>query len=105
MMMAMPQRMMAGVWIDELGFPDENFRSYVSSKIDQNQNGYLDDYEIEKVYSITVNNMNIGSLAGISCFTNLKELRCWGNHLRELNLGNLGKLEVLRCSKKQFDFS
>ena len=58
MLTAMTVSMRAGVKIDATSFPDENFRKCVSDKrIDQNQDGYLNDEELDAVKELNLNNM------------------------------------------------
>lgn len=89
--------------INEDNFPDENFRQYVSENIDQadasgNKDKKLSQAEIESVTEIDVNYKNIASLKGIEYFTNLKELKCSGNYLVELDVSTLTNLESLNCA-------
>ena len=69
------------VAINEVNFPNANFRSYVSKNIDTNSDGKLSADEIAEVYDIDVESMNIQSLKGIEYFENVKWLDCSDNQL------------------------
>lgn len=72
----------ADVEINDQTFPDEKFRSYVSTKaIDSDRSGTLSDGEIASVTSLSVNGKSITDLAGIEYFTALTELKCYDNNL------------------------
>lgn len=90
------------VAIDETNFPDANFRSYITSTYDKDNNGYLSDEEIADVTYIYVRNKEISDLTGIGHFTALKELYCGGNQLEEtLDLSNNIALEQVECNYNQ----
>ena len=76
----------ADVAINEMNFPDENFRAYVSDNRDTDDDGYLSDEEISDATYIYVSNKNIESLKGIEYFYNLKRLSCYDNQLTTLDL-------------------
>ena len=86
-----------GLPIDAAHFPDANFRAYLLDEEDWNNDGVLDDDELDSVTSITVRSANISSLKGIEYFTELTDLDCYDNALTELNLNNNTKLEYLDC--------
>ena len=78
-------------------FPDANFRSYISSNIDTNKDGYLSDSEIASVTSISVNGRSISDLTGIKKFKNLNWLECQDNKIKTLNLSGMTKLISVWC--------
>ncbi len=83
--------------IDEVNFPDANFRQYVSDNCDFNGDGKLSEREIENVTTINVQYREIEKLTGIENFTSLEILRCYDNNLA--GLPELPKtLEYLNCS-------
>ncbi|MCQ2209870.1 MAG: leucine-rich repeat domain-containing protein [Paludibacteraceae bacterium] len=86
--------------IDEINFPDENFRQYVKF-FDENKNGKLSPYEISLCTQIDCPYKNITSLKGIELFTSLQQLSCHGNQLTELDLSNNTYLVKLNCSENQ----
>ena len=88
----------ASVTIDSYKFPDNVFRSYVSSNFDSNKDGVLSDSELAAVNIIQVPNKNIGNLQGIEYFTNLTYLDCSYNTMRDLFLSSLTKLRSLKCN-------
>ena len=83
--------------IDENSFPDTTFRTYVLQNID-NWNGVLTKSEVDRVYSITLIDMEIESLKGIEYFTKLQTLRCCSNAISELDLSKNTMLYDLDCS-------
>ncbi len=89
-----------GIKISEATFPDENFRSLVSS-FDKNNNGYLSDEEIAAVKEIDCKEKEISTLQGLDNFTALEKLDCSFNNLSYLNTGANTALEKLDCSWNQ----
>lgn len=83
-------------------FPDEVFLSYVSHKIDTDENGVLSDREISAVEFINCSgnrdqHVPIQSLKGIELFQNLKTLYCDFDELLSLDVSHNTKLEVMYC--------
>jgi len=84
------------VAINAANFPDENFRSYVSSNFDTDSNGYLSTAEISNAKQIELNGYMdrdplaaaVSDLTGIEFLTSLEYLECGWNHVTELNLAN-----------------
>ena len=87
----------AGTQIDENNFPDEIFRQYVSDHFDKDEDGWLIPDEIEAVTSIQCYYADITALKGIEHFTSVKELLCFGNKLRELDVSQNTALTSLNC--------
>lgn len=81
---------------DSERFPDHVFREYLHS-IDWLNDGYISDYEMDKVSTLTMNNCNLTSLKGIEYFKNLYRLECYDNNLQELDVTNNKELYDLRC--------
>ena len=86
----------AGVAIDNNNFPDANFRTIVEG-FDNNKDGSLSDTEIAAVEAINCGNKGISDLTGISHFTALKSLKCYGNALTTLDLSKNTALKELQC--------
>ena len=87
-----------GVEINDVNFPDDGFRKYVSDKADADGNGVLSAEEINAVTSIDCKGMqNIYSLEGISYFENIENLDCSFCNLTELDVSELTKLTTLNC--------
>jgi len=93
-------------------FPDSVFREYIVDNFDKNSDGYLsiserkttNDYiyvRSNKVQTISVQNKNIESLAGIEYFTDLVNLYCSQNKITELDLSKNIKLEKLYCDRNK----
>lgn len=76
----------ASVKIDSTNFPDKNFRKIVKNKFDDDDNGYLSDYEIKWATYLYAYDQNIESAEGIKYLKNLKTLDLSNNPLEELNL-------------------
>lgn len=111
--------------IDEQNFPDERFRTYVLETWDENEDGVLGVQEADAADQIDVSSLEIASLQGIGYFPaltkldcsnnlltsldlggmeRLQQLRCHGNSLAELNVGQCPALEELYCSQNQLTF-
>lgn len=86
-----------GCTVNEVNFPDTNFRNYISSKYDTNADEVLSTEEIESVTKISVGEMDISSLKGIEYFVNVKELYCYKNKLTSLDVSKNTALEELHC--------
>ena len=90
-----------GIAIDATNFPDENFRTYVSSNFDTDKDTYLSDNEIAAVTRIDVPQRSISSLKGIEFFTALTYLDCHNNQLTSLDVSKNTALEYLYCYYNQ----
>lgn len=87
-----------GIAIDDVNFPDDNFRAEIKKKrYDGDQDGFLSDEEISSTYLIEVNQKNIENLKGVEFFTALKYLHCYGNKLTTLDVSVFPDLEILSC--------
>ncbi len=91
--------------ITETCFPDANFRSYISSYLDDDQNGCLSYEEYDDITFIDVSYMEIASLAGIEYFTNLETLYCNCNQLTDLDLSKNTWLTQLDCEGNVYDIT
>lgn len=88
--------------IDATNFPSEDFRNYLKA-LEIGSDGVLTADEIANCTSLKVIfKDNMTSLKGIEHFTALKELRCYGNGLTELDLSKNTALEVLICHNNPF---
>jgi hypothetical protein len=87
------------VTIDEKHFPDSSFRYYVRENFDTDQNGELSPEEIDAVKRISCSGgeTEITSLQGIRYFTELTQLECDYNRLKQLDLSENTKLTKLYC--------
>ena len=85
-----------GITIDATTFPDEAFRNYVSTKID-NGDGMLVDSERDAVTEITIEFKGVSSMEGIGYFPNLSKLSCVGNKLTSLDVSENTALTELDC--------
>ena len=91
----------AGVAIDNTNFPDANFRSFVASSFDEDNDNYLSDTEINAVENINCAKKGISDLTGISHFTALKSLKCFNNQLTALDVSKNTALTSLDCGANQ----
>lgn len=83
--------------IDEVNFPDVNFRNYVSKNFDKDNDGIISQAECDTVKKIYVVNKDIASLKGIEYFTALTWLNCSENPLKVLDVSENTDLEMLAC--------
>ncbi len=83
------------VMINSTNFPDAIFRNYLLSLY---PDGYLTQYDIANMTSLSVSNKGISNMKGIEYFTALKELRCWANSFASLNLNSNTELTYLDCA-------
>ncbi len=90
----------ADIKINEKNFPDPVFRDYVK-QYDKNKDGKFSKEEIEKIYSITVDRKQIASLKGIEHFSQLSDLSCQFNQLKEINVSKNKNLTSLECDNNQ----
>jgi Leucine-rich repeat (LRR) protein len=89
--------------INSNNFPDDNFRNYISNTIDTDRNGMLDQSEIAATTQIDVSGKSIGSLTGISYFTELVTLACSNNNLTSLDLRSNTRLIDLFCDNNKLN--
>lgn len=84
--------------IDETNFPDPEFRTYIYSMIDKDQDNVLSLQEIEQTNIIDVCYREIEDLTGIDVFWNLEKLTCsFLKGLTELDVSRNAKLTMLDC--------
>lgn len=88
-------------YINEDNFPDENFRNYVSSNFDSNNDLFLTTEERYAVTAINVDGKSISSLQGVELFTNLTKLECNNNNLQTLDIRYNKALKELHCSQNK----
>lgn len=78
-------------------FPDNVFRSYISTYYDEDKDGVLSPEEINKCTTVYVPNSSVSSLIGLEYLTSLKQLYCNNNNIKSLNLENNTELEKIEC--------
>ena len=101
----------ADVAINDVNFPDDNFRAYValveedySDYFFGEHDGILSDIEIQYFFTdINVASKDISSLKGIELFTNLQILYCYSNDLTELDLSKNTALVTLYCQGNKIE--
>ncbi len=97
-----------GVPIDKEHFPDDNFRAYIRQAFDEDGDEWLSTEEINLIWNVHCENMDIYTVEGIEYFPELKGLWCKGNHISKLNLSGNPGLKGVWCSYNDFtslDFS
>lgn len=90
-----------GIAINNINFPDDAFRAYISANLDLDHNTYLSASEIARIVKLDVSNKGIASLKGIEFFTALEELNCSYNLLTELDVSRNTALKALNCGHNQ----
>ncbi len=120
--LSVPELRNKPVPIDSETFPDEAFRSYISTHIDQDGNDYLSMDEIASVkaigrydqetYAVTetgLANAGVHSLEGIDTFYNLESLVASGNDISEFDISGNRSLRYVdlrnSSSKVYIDFT
>lgn len=86
------------VAINEANFPDENFRQYVKTEFDKDNNDSLSADEIAAVKDIHVEGKLITSIEGIAYFTALEFLNCSRTILTSLDISHNENLVFLNCN-------
>lgn len=91
--------------------PDDNFRAFIKELMQQ----YSQYLELEPGQPITkelaakvvgimdCSNLEIESLKGIEYFTNIHELKCSNNNLKELDLSKQNNLHSLYCDHNELE--
>ena len=70
-------------------------------KIDQNNDGNIQESEALQVSYLHISYSNISNLTGIASFTNLNYLNCSANYITSLNVNGLTGLSEFDCSGNQ----
>ena len=70
----------SGIAIDDVNFPDEEFRWFVKYELDTNKDGSLSKQECEKVTEIKCVSKSVKNFKGISNFPHLKKFECSENY-------------------------
>ena len=76
----------ASVVLNATNFPDDNFRSYISTLTGVSVGGTINNAILAGVTEIKVNEMEISSLKGVEYFTGLTTLWCNKNQLTSLDV-------------------
>lgn len=92
--------MWADVDINDVNFPDANFRKYLLSQT-YGKDGNLKNSEITSIKRLSIEGLGIQSLKGIEYFTALTSLNCLDNQLDVLDVSKNTKLKDLQCGKNQ----
>ena len=85
--------------IDDLNFPDPDFRTYVKAEFDKDNDNFLSGSERNAVTEIAVSNKGITTLEGIQHFPNLEKLDCDQNNLSSLDVSKNSALKYLYCEQ------
>lgn len=95
------------VEINEINFPDENFREFVKDQYDTDKNGSLSEPE-RAIGRMECPDKSIESLKGIEYFAYLNYLDCSKNKLTKLDVSNNRNLQTVLCNNniiERLDFS
>ena len=77
--------------------PDQAFQQFLLEHFDKDGDGILSDQETDAVMEITIRNLSLSSLEGISRFHNLQRLGLAGNGLSYLDLSSCPSLTDINC--------
>ena len=91
--------------INEMNFPDDNFRQWVIDNLphegDAASGYYMTKAQMDSITEINCSDRNIRSLVGIELFTALTELDCSLNQLTALDVSKNTELWYLNCGFNQ----
>lgn len=87
--------------VDAAHFPDEAFRSVVSSDFDLNQDQVLDAEEIEQANYLYAHEKGIKDLTGVKYFTSLHTLWVQDNELTTIDVSGMDTLYEFWCDGNQ----
>ena len=85
----------SGIAINEVNFPDVDFRYFVETNFDNDKNKVLSQGEIEYVYEINCSQNTTKSVKGIEYFTELQDFSCFLSDLESVDLSKNTKLSSL----------
>ena len=86
------------IHIDQFSFPNEGFRSLVSTQISDDPR-YLKQDVAEGVHKLDLEGLGMLDVRGIEYFCNLDTLWCPANDIRGLDVSSLPNLKFLNCSR------
>ena len=89
-----------GMFLKEKDFPDSEFRRYLRRDVTEG-NDYISFDMLKNLSVIDVSSEDITSLKGIEYFTGLRELKCYNNNLKSLDLSKNTLLNTLDCAINQ----
>ena len=95
------QTVKADVVLNATNFPDDNFRTYISTLTGVSVGGMISNATLASVTWFSVSYKEISSLQGIEYFTELKQLYCSNNKITSLDLSKNTKLTNLECDYNQ----
>lgn len=84
-------------------FPDRAFREYVLEEVDLDRNQKLSSYEVRNCKSVSVSGLGIEKLDGIEHLTDINDLDCSQNAIKELNLTKNIALQNIYCNDNQLE--
>ena len=87
--------------INEVNFPNEKFRNFISTNYDTAGTGYLTVAQVDAVTRLDCRDMGIADLKGVEYFTSLTHLICFGNRLSTLDVSKNTALILLMCEENQ----
>lgn len=86
--------------VDEVHFPDQNFRQVLIEMMEKNHSNVLSD-ELLATTELDLSGRNIKSLDGIEYFKQLKKLEVQNNELEQVDVSALSELTYLDVSKNK----
>lgn len=86
--------------VDEVHFPDQNFRQLLIEMMEENHSNVLSD-ELLATTELDLSGKNIKSLDGIEYFKQLKKLEVQANELEQVDVSALSELTYLDVSKNK----
>ncbi|MBP5655313.1 MAG: leucine-rich repeat domain-containing protein [Clostridiales bacterium] len=92
-----------GIAINELNFPDQNFRTYISDNFDKSEpkDRFLSQEELAAVTKINIDRGSVFDLTGIGYFTELTNLNAEANVLASVDLSKNVNLRFAKISHSQ----
>lgn len=84
-----------------VNIPDNNFKSYLIQKFDNNNNGEIEVSEAKTIDTLKIASSNIKDLTGIKFFINLISLDCSINQISKLDISQNIFLKYFDCSENQ----
>ena len=83
--------------VDRKNFPDSTFRNYILDHFDSDYDNMVSSDDLGVMF-LDVSDRGIEDLTGIEYFPYLHNLNCSKNHLKQLDVSGIARLDVLDCS-------
>ena len=91
----------SGIAIDDTYFPDKNFRDYIKSDFDRNNDNFISQSELSRANLLVLDSSQypVADLHGLEYFTKLTEIGIYNQPLSKLDVSPFSKLRELTVSK------